>query len=341
MACKSVELDSEILSCPICLDLLTDPVTVPCGHNYCMDCIKVYWDSEGGKPGYVCPQCRRTFARRPKLLKNTTLAAVADELKKASLQDPADPVQAVERVSSLPRMVNFRGQDVRSAASERWQSLQKIADTLPKVFSEEMSKISQETSDTDGLGPQNEPRGRGDFLKYSRKITLDAETAHPQLQLSAGNTRAAFTGQSIHRPSHPGRFTNCCQVLGTEDVTGRAYWEVKWDGAVYVAVAYADVKRDGGWSESGFGFSDKSWALYCDKANYLFCHNSFTTPVLGPPSTTLGVYVDHSAGVLSFHSVGSETMTLLHRVHATFTQPLRAGFWLNFYPENNVEIVKL
>lgn len=496
MACKSIELDREILSCPICLDLLTDPVTVPCGHNYCMDCINVYWDSEAGKAAYVCPQCRKTFAPRPALLKNTTLAAVADELKKTSLQDPADPLPsgALSEVktmfcrmdeddSSLPRMVNFQGQDVRSAAAERrekqrqlterWQSLQKmirdreedaaalqqkeeaigrsankavedshqiltqaiqfldnqrgdvenrvrsrqeaqvgrvradrehlellivelrsqeeelrkilhteddnqflqrlaslpplslppvpsqfrdcspsgfedvtaalsqIANTLQKVFSKKMSKISQKTSDTDCLGPQNEPQGRDDFLKYSRKITLDAETAHPQLQLSAGKTRAAFTSQSIDRPSHPGRFTDCCQVLGEEDVTGRAYWEVKWDGAVYVAVAYADVKRDGGWTGSGFGFSDKSWALYCDKANYMFCHNSFTTPVLGPPSTTLGVYLDHSAGVLSFHSVGSETMTLLHRVHATFTQPLRAGFWLYSCPGNKVEIVKL
>ncbi|KAF5900342.1 tripartite motif-containing protein 16-like, partial [Clarias magur] len=44
-----------------------------------------------------------------------------------------------------------------------------------------------------------------------------------------------------------------------------------------------------------------------------------------PSSSRIGVYVDHSAGTLSFYSV-SDTMKLLHRVHTTFTQPLYAGF---------------
>ena len=41
-------------------------------------------------------------------------------------------------------------------------------------------------------------------------------------------------------------------------------------------------------------------------------------------SSRVGVYLDHSAGVLSFYRV-SDTMTLLHRVQTTFTQPLYAG----------------
>ncbi|MGH0174758.1 UNVERIFIED_CONTAM: hypothetical protein FKN15_068380 [Acipenser sinensis] len=77
-------------SCSVCLELLKDPVTIPCGHSYCMGCIKNCWDQTDYTGVYRCPQCRETFTPRPVLRRNTMLAELVDELKKTGLNPPPD-----------------------------------------------------------------------------------------------------------------------------------------------------------------------------------------------------------------------------------------------------------
>uniref|UniRef100_A0A3P8RCT4 Tripartite motif-containing protein 16-like n=1 Tax=Astatotilapia calliptera TaxID=8154 RepID=A0A3P8RCT4_ASTCA len=555
MATKGVQLDQETFSCSICLDLLKDPVTIPCGHSYCMNCIKIHWNTENTKQIYSCPQCRQTFTPRPVLVKNTMLAVLVEELKKTGLQAaPADHCYAgpedvacdvctgrkmkafnsclvclasycenhlqphydsptfrkhklVEPSKKLQENIcsrhdevmkmfcrtdqqsichqclidDHKGHDTVSAAAERTErqrelevsrqniqqriqdrekdvkllqqeveainqsadqtvehsekiftelihliqkrssdvkqqirsqqetevsrvkelqekleqeitelkrkdaelkqlshtedhiqflhnypslsalsestdsssinirplsyfedvtaAVSEVRDKLQDILREEWTNISLTVTEVDVSLSQPEPKTRAGFLKYSCKITLDPNTAHKHMLLSEGNRRAIAMIQQQSNSNHPDRFTEWYQVLSRESLTGRCYWEVERKGiGVYLAVVYKNIKRSG--NECAFGRNDKSWALDCDTKSYTFWYNNYKTPVPGLPSSRVGVYLDHRAGILSFYSV-SETMTLLHRVQTTFTQPLYAGLWLYSDYGNKAEFINL
>ncbi|XP_062398362.1 tripartite motif-containing protein 16-like isoform X2 [Sardina pilchardus] len=78
----------DILMCPVCLDLLKDPVTLNCGHNYCTGCIKGCWDQEDQKGVYSCPQCRQTFSPRPVLNRNNVVAELVEQIRKTKIEAP-------------------------------------------------------------------------------------------------------------------------------------------------------------------------------------------------------------------------------------------------------------
>uniref|UniRef100_A0AAX7TP05 FinTRIM family, member 83 n=1 Tax=Astatotilapia calliptera TaxID=8154 RepID=A0AAX7TP05_ASTCA len=56
--------------CLLCADTVRDPVTIPCGDTFCLECIKIYWDQFNHIGVYSCPQCRATFTPRPVLKRN-------------------------------------------------------------------------------------------------------------------------------------------------------------------------------------------------------------------------------------------------------------------------------
>ncbi|KAG9282354.1 tripartite motif-containing protein 16-like [Astyanax mexicanus] len=207
------------------------------------------------------------------------------------------------------------------------KSVSDLKERLEEFCRKEFSKISPQVAAVHMILPLN-PKTREDFLHYFRQLTLDPNTVNQYLGLSENNSLATDNGIVQQYTDHPERFDYWCQVLSKESVSGRCYWEVEWSskGYVYISVSYKGISRKGWDNECRLGHNDQSWSLQCS-SSLSFRHNNTETKISAPPSSRIGVYVDHSAGTLSFYSV-SDTMTLLHTVHTTFTQPLYAGFWV-------------
>ncbi|XP_007552032.1 tripartite motif-containing protein 16-like [Poecilia formosa] len=553
---QRAQIDEEDVYCEICFDLLKYPVTIPCGHNFCINCIKAHWDEEEETGTNSCPQCWKTFNPSGASEKTTALPSLVEQLKKislqaapddscyAGLQDVAcffccgrklkaisfcficqafycsrhvhphfdDPPLKKHKMVKASKMVQnnicsrhdevidvfcrtdqkficslclekvHQGHDTVSAAAERAErqreleerrgniqqriqdrekdvkllqqeveainhSADKTVEDSEKIFTElirllqkrssdvkqqirsqqetevsrvkdvqekleqEITELKRKDAELEQLShtedhnqfllnypslpalsesthsssinirplrhfedvtaavselreklqdvlrdswtnislkitkvdvfqsePEPEPTTRAEFLRYSREITLDPNTAHSDLVLSEGNRKVTKTYRSQSYPSHPDRFTECKQVLSKESLTGRCYWEVEWtDKYATIAVAYKNIRRVGSGHQCIFGNNDRSWALDCSQGRYTgytydFRHNNKETSISGPGSSTIGVYLDHRAGVLSFYSI-SETMTLLHRVQTTFTKPLLAGIRMHMYDD--------
>uniref|UniRef100_A0A8C1XQH3 Tripartite motif-containing protein 16-like n=1 Tax=Cyprinus carpio TaxID=7962 RepID=A0A8C1XQH3_CYPCA len=178
------------------------------------------------------------------------------------------------------------------------------------------------------LLPQ-EPKTREDFIQFLVPLSLDPNTAHRNLRFTEQNKAVACSIEPQSYPEHPDRFEWWAQVLSKEGLTGRCYWEMVWSGqyGVDLAVSYKDINRTGQGDDSGFGYNRHSWSLDCSIFRYALVHNNEETEISVPLSHRIGVYLDHRAGQLSFYSV-SDTMILLHKVQARFTQPLYPGFGL-------------
>ncbi|XP_066575633.1 stonustoxin subunit beta [Amia ocellicauda] len=202
--------------------------------------------------------------------------------------------------------------------------------------------ISEAACQEAELPPLPEPNTRDDFMQYSCHLTVDPKTPHVYVFLSEGNRKMTHTrkNQPYGDPDHGERFDWWGQALCRESLSGsRYYWEVEWSIEASVAVTYKGIGRKGSGLECGFGCNDQSWLL--DLKHSCYKHKNEYIKITAPITRRIGVYLDHSAGILSFYSISDtlNTMTLLHTVKTTFTEPLYPG--LGVHNLGTVSLCKL
>uniref|UniRef100_A0A3Q1J229 B30.2/SPRY domain-containing protein n=1 Tax=Anabas testudineus TaxID=64144 RepID=A0A3Q1J229_ANATE len=178
---------------------------------------------------------------------------------------------------------------------------------------------------------------RPGLRKYFCQLTIDTNTVNRELRLSDNNRKVTCVEEYQSYPDHPDRFDQCPQLLCSNGLTGRCYWEVECSGDVFISVSYRRIRRKGNSKDCGFGWNDQSWSLSCSDDGYYVCHNNRVTSISSSVSNRVSVYVDCPAGTLSFYRVSSDKLIHLHTFNTTFTEPLYPGFRF-WFPGSSVSL---
>ncbi|KAK5848249.1 hypothetical protein PBY51_005880 [Eleginops maclovinus] len=92
----------EELTCPVCLDLYRDPHLLPCGHNFCKNCLnRLKRQADRGR--FRCPECRDSHRCGLNFQKNFKLANIADDYRqrRSAISAAAAALKSRESLSSL------------------------------------------------------------------------------------------------------------------------------------------------------------------------------------------------------------------------------------------------
>uniref|UniRef100_A0A3Q3NIS0 Neoverrucotoxin subunit beta-like n=1 Tax=Mastacembelus armatus TaxID=205130 RepID=A0A3Q3NIS0_9TELE len=171
---------------------------------------------------------------------------------------------------------------------------------------------------------------KSDVMWYMCDLTLDINTAHKVVKISEGNKKAGNTTHKHPYPDRPERFDWWPQVVCNEGLTGRCYWEVEWSAYADVAVMYRGMERKGPGNNTGIGWNALSWSFQQGKKQNMHAamHNREYAPISVPSFPKLGVYLDWSAGTLSYYKVSSNQLSHLYTFYTKFTEPLFPCFYV-------------
>ncbi|XP_039534625.1 E3 ubiquitin/ISG15 ligase TRIM25-like [Pimephales promelas] len=256
----------------------------------------------------------------------TELRKTQAEIDKLLINDDQlHGLKSCQSVCVLPTLKDVPSFTQHTHLSFKDISISSFREVLEDVCQQQTAFISPEVSNVN-VAKSPEPKTPNYVSQYFCEFHLDLNTAHRNVKLSEESRKISYVNKDQQYPDQPERFNVFPYILSREGLCGRCYWEVECSGNdCAIAVCYKRIRRKGNSNDCTLGFNKISWRLWYFRQNVYFTHGKTQVLIPAVCSSRIGVYLDHRAGTLSFYSV-SDTMTLLHRVQTTFTEPLYPAF---------------
>ncbi|KAJ4937752.1 hypothetical protein JOQ06_002383 [Pogonophryne albipinna] len=324
MSAASCLLTEDQFLCSICLDVFTDPVTIPCGHNFCKACISEHWDRNVQSQ---CPNCKKDHKTHDvvplkegyegkKAVLGKTEAEIQQMIQKRRLKiqemngsvelskEGADReiADGVQVFTALKESVERSQAELIDTIKEKQRETEEQAEGFIKELEQEVSELKKRSSEVEQLSRSEDqlhllqsftslnaapptknwtevrvrpPSYEGTVRRavtqleetlrkqmktllselelkrvqqYEVGVTLDPDTASPDLILSDDGKQVKHGDVMKNLPDNPERFDSCANVLAKQSFSsGRFYYEVQVDGKTDwdLGVARESINRKG------------------------------------------------------------------------------------------------
>nr|XP_020667954.1 E3 ubiquitin-protein ligase TRIM39-like isoform X2 [Pogona vitticeps] len=339
-------------SCSVCLEYLKDPVIIDCGHNFCREKMQKCLEPLERKLRKIA-YCKAQEEKKPGVLKRKVedrrqliirefeelhlfLTAEQEVLirhleneEKEILQKLKENVAKLsEQRAALNSLITEIEEKCLQSGMEMLKDVKNTLERCEEVQEEEPSLVSTELEKNFCNFPRQYFVLRKIIKRLTGDLTLDPETAHPNLVLSEDRKSVKFVKQRLRDlTDSPRRFTIYPCVLATEGFTsGRHYWEVEVGEKTHWALGVCNdsVSRKGETTslpETGY------WRVRLFNGDkYAATTTPFTPLNISTKPKRVGVFLDYEAGRLSFYNVTDRSH--MYTFADTFTEKL----WPFFYP---------
>ncbi|XP_005815822.2 E3 ubiquitin-protein ligase TRIM21-like [Xiphophorus maculatus] len=341
MSTASCLLSEDQFRCFICQNVFTDPVSTPCGHNFCKTCVT---ENVCDDVPFQCPVCEKMFFPRPELEVNTLIAELLDEFRRSALRQNAEaeipgPVSGhlftknrkiailcgmvllfilSSQVSRSPPLTEETEGKAKGIMEDIWtfssaKRCQNLTSGQNRTAVGLLSAAQLEQIFTEVMKKET-PRLliRAELMRakrYAVDVTLDPDTVHPKLILSDDGKQVSCCNPRGNLPHDPNRFLYFKFVLGEQSFSsGRFYFEVQVKGKTNwtIGVATESVSRTDRVRlipRSGF------WSLTVRNQNEFFGLSSPPVPLsLKSGLEKVGVFVDYEEGLVFFYDVDAAAL---------------------------------
>uniref|UniRef100_A0A673A475 B30.2/SPRY domain-containing protein n=1 Tax=Sphaeramia orbicularis TaxID=375764 RepID=A0A673A475_9TELE len=268
-------LSEDQFLCSICLDVFNDPVSTPCGHNFCKICITEHWRVNA--PCH-CPMCKEVFSLKPQLKTNIFISEMVAQFRQETNSSSSE--QQAERQLKIQEIKHALDLSKKAADRDTAEGVQVFTAMLLKAV--KLRRVQQ----------------------YAVDVTLDPDTAHPELILSDDKKQVHHSDFKKKLPNNPERFTHSRSVLGKQSFSsGKFYFEVQVRGKTgwFVGVARKSINRK---DLLYLTPEYKNWTIGLRNRNEYKAYSVSTASLsLKSQPQKVGVFVDYEEGLVSFYDV--------------------------------------